>query len=69
MIKRHYCPTVSDSEGVLQAGRVDWLDFVWLSHKKEQQRCVYEFIRDLGTLFFLSLPQRNRRAKCGDLLI
>ena len=31
-------------EEIIPAGRSNWLQFVWLSHNKEQQRCVYEFI-------------------------
>jgi len=35
---------VMDGEEIIPAGRSNWLQFVWLSHKKEQQRHVYEFI-------------------------
>ena len=35
---------VMDGEEIIPAGRSNWLQFVWLSHKKEQQRQVYEFI-------------------------
>jgi len=34
-----------DGEELIPAGRSNWLHFVWLSHKKEQQRRVYEYIR------------------------
>lgn len=33
-----------DGEEIIPAGRSSWLQFVWLSHKQEQQRRVYEFI-------------------------
>jgi hypothetical protein len=36
---------VMDGEEVIPAGRSNWLQFVWLSHNKEQQRRVYEFIK------------------------
>ena len=32
-------------EEIIPAGRADWLDFVWLSHKKDQQRRVFEYIK------------------------
>ena len=35
---------VIKGEEIIPAGRADWLEFVWLSHKKDQQRRVYEFI-------------------------
>ncbi len=35
---------VMDGEEVIPAGRSNWLQFVWLSHNKEQQRRVYAFI-------------------------
>jgi len=34
-----------DGEEIIPAGRSNWLQFVWLSHNKEQQRRVYEFIK------------------------
>jgi hypothetical protein len=40
---------VIDGEEIIPAGRRSWLDFVWLSHKKEQQRRVYEFIEGDST--------------------
>jgi hypothetical protein len=36
---------VIDGEEIIPAGRADWLDFVWLSHKKNLQNRVYEFVR------------------------
>ena len=36
---------VIDGEEIIPAGRSNWLYFVWLSHKKEQQRRVFEYIR------------------------
>ena len=35
-----------DGEEMIPAGRSNWLQFVWLSHNKEQQRHVYEYLRD-----------------------
>ena len=37
---------VMDGEEIIPAGRSNWLQFVWLSHNKEQQRRVYEFIKE-----------------------
>ncbi len=37
---------VIGSEEIIRAGRANWLDFVWLSHKKDEQRRVYEYIRE-----------------------
>jgi hypothetical protein len=36
---------VINGEEMIPAGRSNWLDFVWLSQKKDQQRQVYECIR------------------------
>jgi hypothetical protein len=49
---------VVDGEEIIPAGRSNWLQFVWLSHNKEQQRRVYEFIerdraREEATTFWL----------------
>ncbi len=41
---------VIDGEEIIPAGRADWLDFVWLSHQKEQQRRVYEYIKGRSPL-------------------
>jgi hypothetical protein len=41
---------VLDGEEIIPAGRADWLDFVWLSHKQEQQRRVYDVIRGQSQL-------------------
>ncbi len=41
---------VIDGEEIILAGRADWLDFVWLSHQKEQQRRVYEYIKGRSPL-------------------
>ena len=35
---------VIDAEEIIPAGRADWLDFVWLSHNKNLQRRVYEYV-------------------------
>ena len=35
---------VIEGEEIIPAGRSSWLQFVWLSHNKEQQRRVYAFI-------------------------
>ena len=35
---------VMGGEEIIPAGRSNWLQFVWLSHNKEQQRRVYAFI-------------------------
>ena len=35
---------VVEGEEIIPAGRSNWLQFVWLSHNKEQQRRVYAFI-------------------------
>jgi len=37
-----------DGEEIIAAGRSNWLQFVWLSHNKEQQRRVYAFIEADG---------------------
>ena len=39
---------VMDGEEIIPAGRSNWLQFVWLSHNKEQQRHVYAYLRDLS---------------------
>ena len=36
---------VIDAEEIIPAGRFNWLHFVWLSHRQDQQRHVYEFLR------------------------
>ena len=41
---------VIDGEEIIPAGRADWLDFVWLSHQKEQQRRVFEYIKGRSPL-------------------
>jgi hypothetical protein len=35
---------VMGGEEIIPAGRSNWLQFVWLSLNKEQQRRIYEFI-------------------------
>jgi hypothetical protein len=35
---------VIDGTEIIPAGRAAWLEFVWLSSDKEQQRRVYEWI-------------------------
>ena len=37
---------VIDGEEIILTGRTDWLDFIWLSHEKEQQRRMHEFVRE-----------------------
>ena len=37
---------VIDGEEIIPAGRFNWLHFVWLSQQQDQQRHVYEYIRD-----------------------
>ena len=37
---------VIDGEEIISAGRSNWLHFVWLSQQQDQQRRVYEYIRD-----------------------
>ena len=37
---------VIDGEEIISAGRSNWLQFVWLSRQKDQQRRVYEYVRD-----------------------
>jgi hypothetical protein len=37
---------VIDGEEIIPAGRVNWLHFVWLSQQQDQQRRVYEYMRD-----------------------
>jgi len=39
-----------DGEELIPAGRSNWLQFVWLSHNKEQQRHVYAHLRDRSQL-------------------
>ena len=41
---------VIDGEEIIPAGRADWLDFVWLSHQKEQQHRVFEYIKGRSPL-------------------
>ena len=36
---------VLDGEEIIPAGRAAWLNFVWLSPQKDQQRRVYEALR------------------------
>jgi hypothetical protein len=35
-----------DGEEIIPAGRSNWLHFVWLSQQQDQQRHVYEYMRD-----------------------
>ena len=42
---QEWAALVIGGEEIIPAGRAAWLDFVWLSHKKDQQRRVFEFIR------------------------
>src|SRR6266446_9157520 len=37
---------VIDGEEIIPAGRSNWLHFVWLSQQQDQQRRVYEYMRD-----------------------
>ena len=37
---------VIDGEEIVPAGRFEWLDFVWLSQKKDQQRRAYDYIME-----------------------
>jgi transcription initiation factor TFIIIB Brf1 subunit/transcription initiation factor TFIIB len=43
---QEWAALVIDGEEIIPPGRAAWLAFVWLSHKKDQQRCVYEYIRE-----------------------
>jgi len=42
---REWAALVIDGEESIPAGCADWLHFVWLSQKKDQQRRVYEIIK------------------------
>ena len=35
-----------DGEEIIPAGRSNWLHFVWLSQQQDQQRRVYEYLRN-----------------------
>jgi hypothetical protein len=37
---------VIDGEEITSAGHFNWLHFVWLSQQQDQQRHVYEYMRD-----------------------
>jgi hypothetical protein len=37
---------VIDGEDIIPAGRSNWLHFIWLSQRQDQQRRVYEYMRD-----------------------
>ncbi len=37
---------VIDGEEIIPVGRSNWLHFIWLSQQKDQQRRVYEYMRD-----------------------
>ncbi len=41
---REWPTLVIDGEEIIPAGRADWLDFVWLSHNKNLQCRVYEYV-------------------------
>jgi hypothetical protein len=43
---REWEALVIDGEEIIPAGRSNWLHFVWLSQQQDQQRHVYEYIRD-----------------------
>jgi hypothetical protein len=47
---QEWAALVIDGEEIIPAGRAHWLDFVWLSHQQEQQRRVYEWIRERSQL-------------------
>jgi transcription initiation factor TFIIIB Brf1 subunit/transcription initiation factor TFIIB len=47
---QEWAALVIDCEEIIPAGRAHWLDFVWLSHKKDQQHRVYECIRGRSQL-------------------
>jgi len=47
---QEWAALVIGREEIVPAGRAHWLDFVWLSHKLEQQRHVYEWIRGRSQL-------------------
>jgi hypothetical protein len=43
---QEWAALVIDGEEIIAAGRAHWLAFVWLSQQNEQQRRVYEYIRE-----------------------
>ncbi|HEX6554684.1 MAG TPA: hypothetical protein VF026_18095 [Ktedonobacteraceae bacterium] len=47
---QEWAALVIDGEEIIPAGRAHWLDFVWLSHHNEQQRHVFEFIKERSQL-------------------
>jgi hypothetical protein len=47
---QEWAALIIDGEEIIPAGRAHWLDFVWLSHKKDHQRRAYEFIRGRSQL-------------------
>jgi hypothetical protein len=47
---QQWAALVISGEEISTAERADWLDFVWLSHQKEQQRRVFEWIRGRSQL-------------------
>jgi hypothetical protein len=47
---QEWAALVIGREEIIPAGRAHWLDFVWLSHKPEQQHRVYEWIRGRSQL-------------------
>jgi hypothetical protein len=55
-----------NGEELIPVGRSNWLHFVWLSHNKEQQCRVYEFIagdraREEATTFRLNASSEKLR--------
>ncbi len=47
---QEWAALVIDGEEIIPAGRAHWLDFVWLSQQKQQQRRVFEFIKGRSQL-------------------